>query len=371
MNSALLLLDTALGFFSLTETTSVARRFLFPLYEFYSAQEYPPLRVIVARGFHPFPSRTRPLSLAAPMVLHAQVCGRVGRRPIKTTKTPGLGLKPTPGVFLSYPRKPNSIGLTDKPKYQVTRFLHLFATFLILAPLFIGGASSLPQPKRDEKPPVPYLNPDGSVPSNFQNHKVLLDPVSGNAVVIFDSDANSNQKNSKMIAVELARHIDPKVEVMVDYDPDSRLWHYVYTFENGSSARQAVVSWYFKGLTDKTVSSIEVPEEWHYLFPSVLGSPNWPRLVIAATWGPGKTTLTIGVKPGGRIHDFEFKSVRAPALADIYAQGGAHFASFPAEPPQELQKVWGFPYNFRKTQTLIPAVDSSVTIQQLSAQYIE
>ena len=31
----------------------------------------------------PFPSRTRKLSPAAPMVLHARVCGRVGRRPIK------------------------------------------------------------------------------------------------------------------------------------------------------------------------------------------------------------------------------------------------------------------------------------------------
>ena len=38
--------------------------------------------VIIARGFHPFPSRTRQLSPSAPMVLHARVCGRVGRRPI-------------------------------------------------------------------------------------------------------------------------------------------------------------------------------------------------------------------------------------------------------------------------------------------------
>src|SRR5579871_1089782 len=45
-----------------------------------------PLWVIVARGFHPFPSRTRKLSLSAPMVLHAQVCGRVGSRPIKQQK---------------------------------------------------------------------------------------------------------------------------------------------------------------------------------------------------------------------------------------------------------------------------------------------
>ncbi len=39
--------------------------------------------VTVARGIHPFPSRTRKLSLSAPMVLHARVCGRVGRCPIK------------------------------------------------------------------------------------------------------------------------------------------------------------------------------------------------------------------------------------------------------------------------------------------------
>src|ERR1017187_9657849 len=37
------------------------------------------LSVILPRGFHPFPSRTRQLSPAGPMVLHAKVCGRVGR----------------------------------------------------------------------------------------------------------------------------------------------------------------------------------------------------------------------------------------------------------------------------------------------------
>jgi hypothetical protein len=44
------------------------------------------LWVIVAKGSHPFPSRTRKLSPSAPMVLHAQVCGRVGRCPIKLAR---------------------------------------------------------------------------------------------------------------------------------------------------------------------------------------------------------------------------------------------------------------------------------------------
>jgi hypothetical protein len=38
--------------------------------------------VILPRGFHPFPSRTRKLSPAGPIVLYAKVCGRVGRRRI-------------------------------------------------------------------------------------------------------------------------------------------------------------------------------------------------------------------------------------------------------------------------------------------------
>ena len=46
---------------------------------------YPPpttkFWVILAWGSHPFPSRTRKLSLTAPMVLHARVCGRVGSCP--------------------------------------------------------------------------------------------------------------------------------------------------------------------------------------------------------------------------------------------------------------------------------------------------
>ena len=35
--------------------------------------------VAIGEGSHPFPFRTRKLSLPPPMVLHAQVCGRVGR----------------------------------------------------------------------------------------------------------------------------------------------------------------------------------------------------------------------------------------------------------------------------------------------------
>src|SRR5580692_8273241 len=49
------------------------------------------LWVIVARGSHPFPSRTRKLSPSAPMVLHARVCGRVGRCPIKKKAPRKLG----------------------------------------------------------------------------------------------------------------------------------------------------------------------------------------------------------------------------------------------------------------------------------------
>ena len=38
--------------------------------------------VTVARGTHPFPSRTRKLSLSAPMVLRARVRGSVGSCPV-------------------------------------------------------------------------------------------------------------------------------------------------------------------------------------------------------------------------------------------------------------------------------------------------
>ena len=44
--------------------------------------------MILPRGFHPFPSRTRKLSPAGPMVLYAKVCGRLGRRRIKLKKAP-------------------------------------------------------------------------------------------------------------------------------------------------------------------------------------------------------------------------------------------------------------------------------------------
>src|ERR1700688_1363533 len=54
------------------------------------------LSVILPRGFHPFPSRTRKLSPAGPMVLHAKVCGSVGRRRHKIKAT----LRKQRGLFL-------------------------------------------------------------------------------------------------------------------------------------------------------------------------------------------------------------------------------------------------------------------------------
>src|SRR5215472_4483197 len=53
--------------------------------------------VTLARGTHPFPSRTRKLSLSAPIVLHARVCGRLGRRPVNLYENAQLE---TLGVFL-------------------------------------------------------------------------------------------------------------------------------------------------------------------------------------------------------------------------------------------------------------------------------
>ena len=42
---------------------------------------YPGTRmpVVIGSGSHPFPFRTRKLSLIPPMVLHGKLCGRVGR----------------------------------------------------------------------------------------------------------------------------------------------------------------------------------------------------------------------------------------------------------------------------------------------------
>ena len=57
----------------------------------------------LARRKHPFPFRTRQLSSSAPMVLHAQVCGRVGRRRELILETALVETR-GPFVFSLYPR---------------------------------------------------------------------------------------------------------------------------------------------------------------------------------------------------------------------------------------------------------------------------
>src|SRR5215207_9638446 len=54
--------------------------------------------VIMARGKHPVPFRTRKLSLSAPMVLHGGPCGRLGRR--RTFTPQGWPFVATLEVFL-------------------------------------------------------------------------------------------------------------------------------------------------------------------------------------------------------------------------------------------------------------------------------
>src|SRR6266545_4733727 len=57
----------------------------------------PNVPVVIGSGSHPFPFRTRKLSLIPPMVLHGKLCGRVGRcrhysSEARRRKTPGLFL---------------------------------------------------------------------------------------------------------------------------------------------------------------------------------------------------------------------------------------------------------------------------------------
>ena len=63
--------------------------------------------VATARGPHPFPSRTRPLSLAARMVLQGRPCGRVRRRqPLLRGDRPPLAAGRSPRLVSTPPDPP-------------------------------------------------------------------------------------------------------------------------------------------------------------------------------------------------------------------------------------------------------------------------
>src|SRR5437763_3476253 len=51
----------------------------------YTETKFP---VVIEGGSHPFPFRTRQLSLSSPMILRGQLCGKVGRRRDKIYERP-------------------------------------------------------------------------------------------------------------------------------------------------------------------------------------------------------------------------------------------------------------------------------------------
>src|SRR5205814_1531121 len=58
--------------------------------------------VVIERGSHPFPFRTRQLSLSSPMILRGQLCGKVGRRRDKFCERP---LGKLEGLFFRMARR--------------------------------------------------------------------------------------------------------------------------------------------------------------------------------------------------------------------------------------------------------------------------
>src|SRR5260221_7443599 len=57
--------------------------------------------VVIERGSHPFPFRTRQLSLSSPMILRGQLCGKVGHRRDKIYERPSGKLE---GLFFCHRR---------------------------------------------------------------------------------------------------------------------------------------------------------------------------------------------------------------------------------------------------------------------------
>ena len=87
----------------------------------------PSLPVVIGSGSHPFPFRTRKLSLIPPMVLHGKLCGRVGRcrhysakGPIVTkTVGPFLFRIADPGLRILGLRPSTSAGRPDAPQSRI------------------------------------------------------------------------------------------------------------------------------------------------------------------------------------------------------------------------------------------------------------
>ena len=110
---------------------------------FFTVLSFP---VTLAGGKHPFPFRTRQLSPPAPMVLRAQVCGRVGRRrELFFRKRPMRNHGPSVSPRRS-PRKP-------RPSEDGARGgLSLDSTCLmILLPWMEGGNAVAPAVRRGSR----------------------------------------------------------------------------------------------------------------------------------------------------------------------------------------------------------------------------
>ena len=248
--------------------------------------------------------------------------------------------------------------------------------FILVLGMGLLNAPLLAQPK-DTRPPLPFLNQDGSKPRGFEDKTTFLDPKTGDIMAIYHSiggepGAAGNEIN---VRIQLSRHIRPHVLSAISYDEQSRRFRYSYTLKNDAPARQAAWKWYFDNIDESSVDTVQVPPGWRYSFPvRSVGdfsiSEQAKAAVIAframqfySVNAAGAVRPEQGIHAGEASAGFHVRSSRRPGLIAVLVQGDGAIPAYPDEPPEnvtsQVDKVLRSPYNYQHAFAFAPKYEAT------------
>ena len=220
---------------------------------------------------------------------------------------------------------------------------------------------------RVELPPVTAYPPDGNIPAELKDRFVFLDEDSGDLVVSFSPDLNSEnpelgqeiQETRITERVGLAISTCPSLSVVIQAagDGQSRGYEYRYRLRDRGAGKQPITKWVMPLSGQEPIGSMVSPPGWGReesdIKPAVLeASAAWgdtyreelQRAMLRRRIRWWSQHSQWRVEPGNALEPFSFTTEARPGIVRAYIQGPYGIATRSIMPPSVDDQLWAFAF---------------------------
>ncbi|MGH9626797.1 MAG: hypothetical protein ACRD7E_00310, partial [Bryobacteraceae bacterium] len=212
--------------------------------------------------------------------------------------------------------------------------------------------------------PVPFLQPDGSIPPAYANRHVFLDPKSQNGVIIYPSNPDGSFSTEpgaplRRHVVKLRRGVAPSISANAQRIGDGS-YTYDYIVSNAGVARHPIAEWRFFERRLGSISHVNMPAGW----------------IKSVAAGNQAVNPRDGVLPGGTSGQFTVSSGARPGYVRILTASAATDNSalphdLPAHVLSDIERLQDTSFNSQSVMTIGPRFEANTPVKEIVAHFVD